>query len=216
MAERPTLYTSPGSHHSRRVALLIHELGVDVEQRHVDVRPPGMGGETESEAFLALNPNGKVPVLVDGDLTVFESNAIMAYLCDRYGPTELYPEDRARRALVQQWQYWQAAHLSPTADGLLGEHTLKPMMGGAPDEATVAQLEAEFHRWATVLDKTLKRREHLAGPSLTCADLSVATALMYATAARLPVAEHAPLDAWLARVQSRPSWKDTTPPPLPV
>ena len=70
MQQKPILFMSPGSHHSRRVMLLINEMGTDVEQRIVDVRPPGMGGENQQAEFLALNPAGKVPVLKDGDLVL--------------------------------------------------------------------------------------------------------------------------------------------------
>ena len=216
MTDRPTLYSSPGSHHCRRVTLLIAEAGLDIETRIVDVRPPGMGGANEQAEFLALNPNGKVPVLVVDGEAITESNAIMAYLCDRFGLDELLPTNPLRRARVTGWQYWQAAHLSPTVDALMGENMMKPMLNQTPDAHRVEELMSEFRRWAGVLTQTVTSSRWLAGEHLTCADLSVAAALMYAAACEIPIREYDALAQWLARVQSRDSWQATQPPALPT
>ncbi len=215
MSNTPLLHTSPGSQHCRRVVLLIHEAGMDVDTKIVDVRPPGMGGENETREFLALNPNGKVPVLTHGDLTVFESNAIMLYLCELFEATELLPADRKQRAEVLSWQFWQSSHLSPTADALMVENMMKPMFGAAPDDGRIKELHDEFHRWAGILDDRLESRDYLVGDSLTCADLSAVAALMYRHAAALPLDGHQHLTAWVDRLTARRSWIDTEPPPMP-
>jgi len=214
MTARPVLHTSPGSHHARRVALLIHELGLDVELRPMDVRPKGMGGDNDTPEFLRLNPYGKAPVLQDGELVLTESNAIMAYLAERHGFNPLWPADLTERAQILKWQFLQAAHLSAAADGLLYENLMKPMLGQRPDEAAVASLTQAFHRCAGVIDVALSQSDYLAAGRVTCADLSVVTALMYARAAQIPVGEHPPLAAWAARMQDRPSWRGTEPPPM--
>ena len=214
MSEKPTLLSSPGSHHCRRVNLLIHELGLDVNLQTIDVRPPGMGGENESADFMKLNPNAKVPVLRDGDLVLTESNAIMVHLCEKHGHSPLWPADLGERSQVLKWQFWQAAHLSPTADGLLAQNMVLPMMGEQPNAEVVDRLIKDFHRWAGVLDGVLGKADYLVANRLTCADLSVVTALMYAQPARIPVDEHPPLAAWLDRMHSRPSWEATKPPPM--
>jgi glutathione S-transferase len=214
MPTRPILHTSPGSHHARRVALLIHELGLDVEVRAMDVRPKGMGGANDTPEFLALNPYGKVPVLEDGDLVLTESNAIMAYLAERHGFGPLWPADLAERAQILKWQFLQGSHLSLAADGLLYENVMKPMMGREPDEAARASLIQSFHRCAAVLDEALSKSPYLVAGRVTCADLSVVTALMYARATQLPIDAHPPLAAWVARIQERPSWRATEPPPM--
>jgi glutathione S-transferase len=214
MPARPILHTSPGSHHARRVALLIYELGLDVEFRPMDVRPKGMGGANDTPQFLALNPYGKVPVLQDGELVLTESNAIMGYLAERHGFSPLWPADLAERAQIAKWQFLQAAHLSPAADGLLYENVMKPMLRQRRDEVAVASLTQSFHRCASVLDAALSNGDYLVGGRVTSADLSVVSALMYARAAQIPVGEHAPLAAWMARMHERPSWRATEPPPM--
>ncbi len=212
MQNKPILFMSPGSHHSRRVMLLIREMDIDVEERIVDVRPAGMGGENEGPEFMAINPAGKVPVLQDGELIISESNAIMTYLAESRGPTPLWPSDAALRAKVSHWQFFQAAHISPTADGFLYENVVKPMTGQPVDAGAVEQLTVSFHRWCRVLAHTLDTADYLVGNQLSCADLSVACAFMYERAAQLPVAEHASVQSWLRRIQGRESWKATEPP----
>lgn len=217
MSARPKLYTSPGSQHCRRVALLVHETGMEVDTRIVDVRPPGMGGENESEAFLALNPNGKVPVLTHGEsFVLLESNAIMVWLCERHGDDAFWPADAEARAQVLAWQFWQSAQLSPTVDAMMGESMLKPMLGKEPDAAVLERLDGQFRRWASVLESRLGSSEYLLGDDLSCADLSVAAALMYTHAARLPVRDFAATSAWFERIRARPSWQATEPPPMPL
>jgi glutathione S-transferase len=211
---KPILYASLGSHHSRRVVVLIHELGLDVDIKPVDVRPPGMGGDNAKPDFLALNPNGKVPVLRDGELVLWESNAIMGYLADTHGETPLWPREPARRAEIAKWHFWQAAHLSPAADGLLYERLVKPMRKQPSDPASVASLTESFRRWMGVMEGTLAKTPYLAGSAFTTADICVAAALMYAPVAQLPIEDYANVVAWRARVHARPSWKASEPPPM--
>ncbi|HEV7554626.1 MAG TPA: glutathione S-transferase family protein [Kofleriaceae bacterium] len=208
---KPTLLASSGSQHSRRVTVLIHELGLDIEIQSVDVRPPGMGGHNGSPEFLAINPNGKVPVLREGDFVLWESNAIMWYLAERHGDTPLWPRDPQRKASIAKWQVWQAAHLSPAADGLMFEAFVRPMMKQQTDPAVLESLTRSFHRWCKILDDALATCEYLANDAFTCADIAAASALMYAPMAKMPIEPYANLGAWLARIHARPSWQATEP-----
>ena len=191
-------------------------MGFEVEEQIIDVRPPGMGGENEGSEFLALNPAGKVPVLRDGSLILSESNAIMTYLAETHGPTTLWPSDADARAKISQWQFFQAAHISPTTDGFLFENVVKPMTGQPSDAKALDQLTSTFHRWCRVLSHTLSQADFLVGNQLSCADLSVACAFMYERAAQLPVAEHTAVESWLRRIQRRDSWITTEPPSQPM
>lgn len=209
---KPTLFSSPGSQHSRRVLVLIHELALDVDIETVDVRPPGMGGYNSSPEFLAINPNGKVPVLREGDFVLWESNAIMWYLAECHGDTPLWPRDPQRKANVAKWQLWQAAHLSPAADGLMYEAFVRPMMKQQTDPAHLESLTKSFHRWCSVLDAALATSGGLlANEAFSCADIAAASALMYARMAKMPVDGYAHISAWLERVHARPSWQATEP-----
>jgi glutathione S-transferase len=170
-----------------------------------------MGGHNSSPEFLAINPNGTVPVLRDGDFVLWESNAIMWYLAERHGDTALWPRDPRRKASIAKWQVWQAAHLSPAADGLMYEAFVRPMMKQQTDPAVLDALTRSFHRWCKVLDDALASSEYLANDTFSCADIAAASALMYAPMAKMPLDGYAHVGAWLARIHARPSWQATEP-----
>jgi len=155
---------------------------------------------------LRINPNGKVPVLRLGDFVLWESNAIMWFLAERHGATPLWPADPQARADIARWQLWQAAQLSPAADGLMYENLIRPMLGQPVDPARLAALTESFHRWCRVLDEQLGKSEWLATGQLTCADIAVGSALSYARPARMPIDEHPRVVALLEKLQARPSW----------
>ncbi|MEM6993224.1 MAG: glutathione S-transferase family protein [Myxococcota bacterium] len=212
---KPTLLSSLGSQHARRVRVLVHELQIDLDVEEVAFGPQGFGGD-EREAFLAINPNGKVPVLKHGELILWESNAIMWYLAELSGDSPLWPRDAKERAAIAMWQVWQAAHLTPAADGLFYENRVKPMfMKTDPDAGQVQQLTESFHRWMGVLEHALAKSDYLALDRFTCADIAVAAALMQAKSSKMPLDEHPTVAAWFARVCERPSWIATEPPAMP-
>ena len=103
------LYHFPQSQHARRVVSLLEEAGLEYELRHVAMDK----GEHRSAAYLAINPNHQVPTLVDGDVTIHESNAILRYLCAKHRLNAWYPEDLPARAKVEQWLDWNQCRLSP-------------------------------------------------------------------------------------------------------
>ena len=100
-----TLYYHPYSQHCRRVVALLEEAGLKYELRQVALDQ----GEHMSPAYLAINPNHQVPAMIDGELRVFESNAILRYLCHKHRLSDWYPEDPARlleklRSASTEWQ----------------------------------------------------------------------------------------------------------------
>lgn len=212
---KPKLLSSVGSQHARRVRILIHELDVDVDSEEVMFGPQGFGGDDRA-GFLAINPNGKVPVLRHDDVVLWESNAIMWYLAELHGDNPLWPANPRERAQISMWQVWQAAHLTPAADGLFFENRVKPsFMKIDPDAAEVKRLEESFHRWMGVLETRLDKQEYLALGRFTCADISVASALMQAESSNMPIGAHPAVETWFERVRARPSWVATNPPPMP-
>src|SRR5688572_21521856 len=103
------LYHFPYSQHARRVVSLLEEAGLQYELRHVDMGK----GEHVSPAYLAINPNHQVPTLLDGDIKIHESNAILRYLCVKHALENWYPADLRARAAVEQWLDWNQCRLSP-------------------------------------------------------------------------------------------------------
>jgi glutathione S-transferase len=168
-------------------------------------------GELSTPEFLKLNPAGRVPVLVDGDFVLWESNAIAQYLASQQ-PNSLYPEDIKIRADVMRWQCWQMAHWKMGCQPMQYEHLIKPLLRlGKPDSQVVEQAIATFHKDAGVLEGWLSDRAYLVNESLTLADFAVATFLLYAEPAHLPLESYPNIQRWYAQVRALPAWQETAP-----
>jgi len=198
------LYFSPFSYNARKALMAALQLGLAPEVVLVDLAK----GEQRKPELLALNPNGKVPVLVDGDFVLTESQAIMAYLADTTPGSTLYPKELRARADVNRWMFWSANHWGPAISILNWERMVKKVIGqGDPDPAQIARGESLFRDFARVLDAHLAKRAWVSGNAFSIADISMACPLMVAGIAQLPVAEFPNVEAWFGRVQLLDSWK---------
>ena len=206
------LHQNPLSSNSRKVLILAELLGIAYEPILVDL------ASREDRARLAkVNPNCKVPVLEDGDFVLWESNAILQYLCDKtQGGDRYYPRDLRPRVEVQRWLSWAGQHWAQAIGGITFERLWKKFVTGqGPDAEQVARHEEELHAYARVLDGHLADRTFVVGDSLTLADIVVATPLDYTVPAQLPVEPYANIRRWLAGLEALPAWKKTAPPPIP-
>jgi glutathione S-transferase len=202
------LYMNALSPNVRRVRLTAAILGLSLEEHTLDLAR----GEQRSPDYLALNPNGAIPTLVDGDFVLTESRAIMLYLAARKPDAGLVPQGEMARADVLRWQFWDASHFSPPLGALTFEKIIKPMVGmGDPDARRVDEALGNFRRFAAVLDQRLGGAPYVVGPALTVADLSLASSLMYAKQLDLPLSELPNLAAWLARITALDAWQQTAP-----
>jgi glutathione S-transferase len=202
------LYGFPPSPNTRKVQAVAVHLGIPLEFQMVDITK----GQSRTPEFLGINPNGRVPVLVDGDFTLWESNAIMQYLAGKK-PNTLWPEGARVRADIARWQFWQAAHWHEGCAGFLWENMVKKLLGmGETDMTALKKAETAFHRDAAILDAHLARQPFLASGTVTLADFAVGSYLHYAAAAKLPWEQYNNLRAWYARIESLPAWRETKPP----
>jgi len=200
------LYYNPLSPNGRRARLAAAVLGSNVDEKVVDFSK----GEHKSPEYLALNPNGAVPTLVDGDFVLTESRAIMQYLASKKPESGLLPRDEASRADVTRWQFWDAAHFSPALGTLAFEKIIKGMMGmGEPDNAKVGEALANFRRFAAVLNLRLDGKAYVVGNALTIADLTLASSLMYSSQTDAPVSEFSNVESWFSRMTALDGWKQT-------
>jgi len=199
------LYSIHNSNNCRRVNATIQHLGLEV-----DVAEQAMGDLKKPE-YLALNPNGKVPTLVDGDLRLWEGRAIMQYLASKKEST-LWPNDAARRADIARWQFWEAAHLSRGTGAYAFENLFKKIfMKQEPDPVALAAGEKEWRLFAPVLDAQLANRKWILGNDLTLADFSVGGCFSYAEPSGLPMGDYGHIKAWLSRLGEIPAWRNTAP-----
>lgn len=200
------LYHHPLSSNSRRAALAVSHLGLPAELIKIDLER----GEQRSPQFLALNPNGMVPVLEDNGFILTESHAIMLYLADMAPGHAAYPEDARARADIHRWVFWNAQHFQPTVSIFVWENLIKGMIGqGAADPAQIRRGEDLLERYAPVLDGHLADRRWVCGDSVTLADLALGATLLAAAPANVPLAPYGDLLAWFARVQALEAWRET-------
>ncbi len=202
------LYVFPPSPNCRKVLATVYHLGLPVDIRHVNVP----GGEQRRPEFLAINPNGRVPALVDGDFRLWESNAIAQYLCEVAGDGRLWPSDARGRADVARWMSWQLAHWGPATNALIWENLAKRMAGlGGPDEKALAEASEKFHAVARILDAHLADRPFVAGEDVTLADFALGGNMTYAVPARFPLEGYAHIRAWWERLEGIESWRRSRP-----
>jgi glutathione S-transferase len=201
------LYMNPLSPNVRRVRLTAAHLGLALEEKKLDFAK----GEHKNPEFLAINPNGAVPALVDGDYVLTESRAIMQYLASKKPESGLLPRDEAARADVTRWQFWDASHYSPQMAALAFEKLLKGMLGmGEPDPRKIEEALGNIRRFAAVLNKRLDGRQYVVGNALTLADLTLASSMMYSKQAEAPVREFPHVEAWFGRMTELDAWKKTS------
>ena len=205
------LYGLPASPNTWKVLAVAAHLGLPLEVVVVDLGR----GEQRGPDYLALNPTGRTPTLVDGDFVLWESTAIMQYLAS-LKPNALWPKESKAQADAMRWLSWSLQHWGPSAcEPLLFERFVKAVFNmGPPDGAVVARAIETLHREAAVLDGHLSSRRYLVGDDLTLADFSVAAPLVYASHAEFPLAGYPHLREWSARILALPAWRETAPTPV--
>jgi len=172
------LYTNLFSPNARKVHAVANELGIELETQTLDLR----AGEQRTAEYLALNPNGKVPTLVDGDTVLWESNAIMCYLAGK-GDTELWPKS-AKRYDILRWMFWESNHLTNALNRLFGQ---KFFNRDNPDQGIIDRATKDFRKYAEVLDAQLANNAHVTGGTLTLADFAIGVCFGYIQPLELPV-----------------------------
>jgi glutathione S-transferase len=167
--------------------------------------------ENRTPAYLAVNPNGKVPAFEDGETKIWESNAIMCHLA-RIAKSDLWPSDLAKQVDVIKWLSWDSEHFTKHAGNLYFEYVIKPKFNiGAPDDKAAEESIGFAKRFTAVLDDHLAGRTFLLGDHLTVADFAVSSALPYAETIRLPLDGFKNVARWKELLEDLPAWRDPYP-----
>ena len=199
------VYLDPCTVNNRKVLAGLELVGMPYELRHVDY----FTGAHKKPEFLAINANGAVPAVVDGDFALSESNAILQYSADLIGSEKHYPKDLKQRADVNRWLLWEASTWFPSCYTYLVEYVVKPLLNTAPDEGVIEKEAPNWHRLAGLLDARLAKSKWLAGDTVTIADIAVAAPMHVHKAQRLPLEDHPHLKRWMADVEELPCWQKT-------
>ena len=205
------LYVFPPSPNARKVAAVISHLRLaDIEYALVRLHK----GEHRQPGYLAINPMGKVPALRDGDLMLWESNAISQYLAERAGDSAFFPADPKIRADISRWLFWEAGTWSQVIDVFTHENVRKPMLGiGTADPARLTDAEVRFKPLAQLLNDQLADRKFLLGDGVTLADFVVGGAATYVERGRIPIHDYPHVKAWWDRLNAMQAWRETMPGP---
>ena len=177
------------------------ELGIGYER--VDLGGP-FGGNEDPE-YLAMNPNGLVPTVKDGDLIMWESNTICRYLCTTRNGEWLYPRDPGARTYVERWMDWQLSSIGPPMSALL-----VGLIRSRPEQRDNAAIESARRKalvaW-TIVEDELGSRPYLAGSGLTLAEIVLGTMVYrwHGFPIERPLLRN--LKAWYERLRERPAFK---------
>jgi glutathione S-transferase len=175
---------------NRKVEAFIKHFDLDVEIHQINFREK----ENQTDKFLAMNPMGKVPVLVDGDLNLWESNAILTYLATMFPETNTLPTDPKGRADVDRWLHWQSCHLMPAMGQLKTDDDADP----------VTMLMPLFK----VLDTQLQDKEYICG-ELSVADFAIAAYTLTKLGRQFDYSDVPNVAAWRDRVAQLKGFVET-------
>ena len=202
------LYHFPFSPNSRRVLAVAFHLGIDLELEEVDLTK----GEHLRPSFIKLNPNHKIPTLVDGDFVLWESAAIMLYLSGMKPGNTLWSDQPRVQADIYRWLFWNVANWGPACGFFIFEHLVKKFTHqGPPDPGELEKGNLQVQRFATVLDDHLQGREWLVGNNVTLADYAVGAVLELAEAAHMPVEPYRNIRRWYGNIEKLEAWKKSAP-----
>jgi glutathione S-transferase len=192
----------------RRVLALAKYLDIKMDFFEVDL----MAGGLRVPEFAAINPNKKVPVLVDGDQVLWESSAIMAYLCIKAG-SDMWPaRNAAEQVEVLRWLSWNDCHWSPAVAPFYFEYVVKSTFDmGPPDHELLKSSVANLLKFAGVLDGHLTGRTYAACGRLTIADFQLASMASYWRESAMPFESHPNIVRWLDGLKRIPAWAQPWP-----
>jgi GST-like protein len=180
---------------SVKIPIALEELGLEYALRPVNVRK----GDQKTPDYLALNPNGKVPLLVDGDLVLPESGAILVHLAEKAG--RLLPIDPVARARTFEWLFFQLSGSGPA----FGQAGYWQKLASERNEAAIARYQGEADRLADLMDAHLANHPWFAGDEYTIADIAHFGWLWRRDFAGISFDNRPNLAGWYAAMAARPA-----------
>lgn len=182
---------------------LLAELGIEHER--IDIG--GEFGGNDKPEYLAMNPNGRVPVLEDGDTIIWESNTIVRYLAARYGGDRFWIPDPAQRAAAEMWMDWALTTMGPEVTGLFHASVRTPVKD--QDPARISARAKGAVKVLTILENHLEKSDWVAGDEMTIGDIPIGTQLFRyfdRDNERPPLPR---VEAYYARMCDRQAYRDT-------
>jgi glutathione S-transferase len=188
----------------QKVVWCADELGLDYER--VDVG--GKFGGNDTPEYLAMNPNGLVPVIEDDGFVLYESNAIVRYLAARHAAERLWPADLRRRADVDRWMEWQATSYTPAMWAAFWQLIRTP--AEKRDASAVEASRAKSERLSGILDAQLASKRFVTGEDFSIADIVLGCAAHRWLNLPLSRQSRPNLERWYSELSSRPGSRQVT------
>ncbi|VAW74298.1 Glutathione S-transferase [hydrothermal vent metagenome] len=202
------LYVVAGSGNCRKVQATINKLNITADLEYRDL----IEGELGKPDFISMNPNGRVPVLVDGDYTLWESNAIMQYLADTVPDNTLYSQNPQTRADINRWQCWELAHFNNALGMIVSETVFKPQFFQIePDQAIIGSATESLDAFTRILEDHLVDRDYVVGNNITLADYSIINIEGFKDMIPFDWSRYPRVSAYFERLRADPHWASTAP-----
>ena len=193
------IYGSPRTS-AGRCFWALEEVGASYDKVDVDMR----AGKHKEADYLAINPNGKIPALVDGDYSLWESMAINSYLAHEYKP-ELLGESNKDKGLVNQWSTWAIAELQPPVIDIFIQMVFVPE--DKRNQNIIDNAQKKLPEMLAILDNELKDSEMLVADKFSLADLNIASVVMICEAIRFDITSFKEIKRWMETISKRPAFE---------
>jgi glutathione S-transferase len=200
-----TIWGRLNSHNVKKVAWFAVELGLDFARHDIG------GAFGMDAAYLAKNPNALIPTIEDGDVTLWESNAILRYLAAKHGGDRFWPTDPAFRAVGDKWMDWQISYADAQRDAFVGLVRRAP---AEQDASAIAASAARCAKQMAILDDSLAHSPWLSGGEFGVGDvpMGVYAHTYFSLAIDRPPLPH--VEDWYARIRARPGYAEQVMIPL--
>lgn len=199
-----TLWGRANSANVKKVLWTLEELGITYE--HISVG--GSYGGLDDPAYLAMNPNGLIPMIKDDDLVLWESNTIVRYLACRYGCDSLWIDDCGKRATAEKWMDWTVSVLFKPFQKLLYHSVRLPE--NQRDPAILLESIHDFEKGLAIIEQTLEKQDWLSGETFGISDIIAGTFVYYyyeIDTAHYRCFPHT--QNWYERLKTRPAYRKT-------
>jgi glutathione S-transferase len=204
MMSELTLYSNPLTANGIKMSLLFNAINVVPKIVEIQLQQ----AQQTSPKFLQLNPDGKIPVLVDDELVLTESNAILQYVANKY-QSPLWPQNPAEQGQTLKWLFWQASKWSNAINLFAHRRVVLPHWGMTGREEIEPELLARFHKVMSQFNEALGGRKTIVGDTLTIADVSLASSLIFFDEAKMPIKNYPHIHTWLNHLGEKSWWIQT-------
>jgi glutathione S-transferase len=191
------IYGNNFSFNSNKVRFAANALGLNYEFESVDLA----AGQQRTPEFLKINPSGRIPSLVDGAFTIFESNAIIRYLAEKNN-SSLYPKDLQTRSIVNQWMDFGSIHVGGAVGKILFNTIIYKMVGAPIDERSLTEGRQFLTNHLKLIESQLKSA-YITGTEMTLADIVLIAALDPCEVLGFDISAYPKVSAWRKKLQAQ-------------